>query len=141
MNRILVFLALSSVVSSSLAQQQKVDSLQQVLLQKNLSIADELSTLNKLGQLVRQSKPRDAAEYLFKSLSLAEKTKDSVKQAVASILLGNILLDQSQYQQAISFFLKANDLYESQKDTVGTIKAKHGLGRLFNLLKKPKKGC
>jgi tetratricopeptide (TPR) repeat protein len=126
---------LLAALSGSYAQKVNTDSLEQVLNKKNLTEAEELITVSALGKALRKTDAQRASAYLFKALALSEKLNDSAKQANARQVLGNILLDKGQYEQATQFYFAAMKYFAQKHDTVGMIKVNQGLGQCFDLLK------
>lgn len=117
------------------AQKTNVDSLRAVLQRKNLTAQEELATVSVLGKALRKSNAQEASSFLFRTLSLSEKLNDSLRQANAYQLLGNIMVEKGQYEQATDFYLKAIVYFQQKKDTLGMIKVNQGLGQCFDLLK------
>jgi tetratricopeptide (TPR) repeat protein len=117
------------------AQKTNIDSLRAVLQRKNLTATEELATVSLLGRALRKSNAQEASSFLFQTLSLSEKLNDSLRQANAYHLLGNIMVDKGQYEQATEFYMKAIIYFQQKKDTLGMIKVNQGLGQCFDLLK------
>lgn len=134
MKRLLVLLVLAGHVCHG-QQQRAEDSLKNVLLRKDLSSGDRISTLNELGWEVNGTRPAEAVAYFYQSLDHAEKANDSSWQAVNLSDLGKVLSNNGQYQQSVQFFLKAIGLFETLHDSTGIVKASTGLGGTFAMLK------
>lgn len=108
-----------------------------------LGIAQKFNYENEIAEtyqgialnLMRQSQPDSAREYLQQGLAIWVRLGKPLKQASIYINLGNVYLEESNYTDALNQFIKAEKIYEgSAEDKAGLSKALSNIGNIEFIL-------
>jgi tetratricopeptide (TPR) repeat protein len=130
MKKIFLFTVGFFFVSSLSAQQQRADSLKNLLSTAKSDTALS-SILLKLSSEYTSTQPEIALQYGYQALQLAEKTNYNTVKSRARISVGYILGYAGNYVKALQLFLEAKSIAEEYDDKDALSNCYHQLGNLF----------
>jgi two-component system NtrC family sensor kinase len=130
MQKLIAYIYFISVCTLCVAQNNKADSLRQVLL----SIPEDTNKVNKLLQLSKDymnSLPEDAIRYGTQAKDLAQKLKFNTGKAVALKNIGMVYYNQTKYVETIEYWNQSYLLFDSIGDIVNEALMLSNLGSVY----------
>ena len=122
-----LLIIISCLIRPALAQQEIMDSLQNVLVSNTkLSPSDKIELLNNLIEYTEDYE--EAEEYTKEILKIAQENSLKVEEAYALEYLGDINKDLSRFSKAEGFYQQAIRLYYQLNDQVRLGYTFNGLG-------------
>lgn len=89
-----------------------------------------METYNKLRRATYYSSPTESQNFTFKYLEFAKKRKDSFHTAIANFYLGNSYVVQSNYENALNYYLKSANYFE-KRDSSRYSSVLNGIGAAY----------
>jgi two-component sensor histidine kinase len=125
---LLIFVLLFSQIVFS--QTKKIDSLKNII--KNSS-NDSLimMTYNKLRRATVYTDPEKSAYYNNQYLKIAIQRKDSIREALGYMYMGNINVAKSDFKEALNYYFKAANYFELKKDSSKLSSTLNGIGAAY----------
>lgn len=130
--RVILLCCVSSLlVTQSVAENSKLDSLENVLSATGLSQKERINTLIKLSSIYNASDYYKANEYIKEAVKLAAKSKDEELIARASQVQGSIQSLKGDYKESIDNYFKALNIYEKQNNYINQATCLHSIGETY----------
>ncbi len=101
---------------SALAQTNKVEDSLRILLTNAESDSIRISIYNQLRRATYYSDPVASQEYTFHYLETATKVEDSLQMALANYYVGNSYVTSGDFDDALTYYLKAAGYFENKED-------------------------
>lgn len=101
-----------------------------VFCQSN-SIVLKIDSLNKRGHELRYSDKKNALYNINLALTLSKVYSDKNGESRSYVILGNIFLNNGEYEKSNKYYLMSLKIRESLKDSIGIASVYNNLGKLY----------
>lgn len=127
---ILIWLALTSTFSILYAQNQEIDSLNQILPNLEESI-EKVDVLNQLSEAYWYNDTKQAVQHSTDALELAEQLDYEIGEATAYYNLGVENMVLSKFGEALNLLQKSHDVYKSNNYLQGIARSLNYIGAVY----------
>lgn len=88
-------------------------------------------TYNRLRRATVYTNPEKATYYNNEYLKIAIQRKDSLREALGYLYMGNINVAKSDFEEALNYYFKAANYFELKKDSSKLSSALNGIGAAY----------
>lgn len=110
--------------------EHEVDSILQ-LIKTSKSDSLKMQWYNRLRRVTYYSNTEESFKYTQKFLELAQKNKYLDETALAQFYMGNSYIAKTDYNSALTYYLKASTYYESVNDSTRMASVFNGIGAAY----------
>jgi two-component system NarL family sensor kinase len=133
--KLLFLFSFLSLFIQAFAQNSPVDSLEKLLLNKEITDSLRLKISYQLSREYTFNAPEKALKFIEETIALANKLKNQKTVGDALSLKGKVLKNNGDYSKAIETHLQALKIKESIKDTLGQSISNNDIGVVYKSMK------